>query len=41
MDIEERTSIYDFKGKSMGKKKKKKKEERKRKKKKKKQITKK
>ena len=27
MDIEERTSIYDFKGKSMGKKKKKKKEE--------------
>ena len=36
MDIEERTSIYDFKGKSMGKKKKKKKEERKRKRKKKK-----
>ena len=37
MDIEERTSIYDFKGKSMGKKKKKKKEESKRKKKEKKQ----
>ena len=31
MDIEERTSIYDFKGKSMGKKKKKKKEEKKKK----------
>ena len=33
MDIEERTSIYDFKGKSMGKKKKKKKEEKRKKKK--------